>query len=407
MAFYKFRKNDIFINRLKTHPFYEFQFYDGAIFLNNKDHNRENSNTPNGHINLYELNVNRSENLIYPFIQKDGSLGAFKTISTSDFFDTSQFAYGDTITSSYPLTATLSSDLFPAYTGDLPIPSGSSAYRPKAEALKNVFDFYTKFSPHHEYSSSIEYGNKEIQQARLISIPSIFYGSSIKKGTVNLKFYHTGTLIGEVKDERRNGELVQVGPSGSTGSGSVAGVVLYNEGFLWLTGSWDISGGDRTDVYTYTSDQLSPEWVYFGSTGSSGGLVKSSFYLSFEGTHRIPTVTMMAHAKKGHLNHSNNPTYVDFNKPTSSYTPPTLSVATGTMPVSSGSSFFSELTGTLVKNTISSSYTNHDENFQRQTFISKIGIFDEHKNLIGVAKLANPVKKLEELEYTFKIKMDL
>jgi hypothetical protein len=36
-----------------------------------------------------------------------------------------------------------------------------------------------------------------------------------------------------------------------------------------------------------------------------------------------------------------------------------------------------------------------------------VGIFDEDKNLIGVAKLANPVMKKEIDEYTFKLKLDL
>jgi len=39
---------------------------------------------------------------------------------------------------------------------------------------------------------------------------------------------------------------------------------------------------------------------------------------------------------------------------------------------------------------------------------SKIGfsIVDENKNLIGIAKLATPVKKTEERDITFKLKLD-
>ena len=44
---------------------------------------------------------------------------------------------------------------------------------------------------------------------------------------------------------------------------------------------------------------------------------------------------------------------------------------------------------------------------EKQTFITEIGIFDDDKNLIGVAKLANPVMKKEIDEYTFKLKLDL
>ena len=43
---------------------------------------------------------------------------------------------------------------------------------------ENTLDFYTVLSPHYAYSSS--FGDKERQHLNLISIPSIFYGSSIK-----------------------------------------------------------------------------------------------------------------------------------------------------------------------------------------------------------------------------------
>ena len=39
-------------------------------------------------------------------------------------------------------------------------------------------------------------------------------------------------------------------------------------------------------------------------------------------------------------------------------------------------------------------------------FTSKIGIFDEDKKLLGFAKLATPVKKTEERDITFKLKLD-
>ena len=133
MPLYKFKNNDIFYNRLKANPSYEFHVYDGVIYFNNADEARFNSNTPIGAINLYELNVNRDGTdrpLIYPFITKDGTLSAFKTISTTDFFDSSQFTYGSVISGNYPLTATISSYRYPEYAGALPIPSSSTSLRP-------------------------------------------------------------------------------------------------------------------------------------------------------------------------------------------------------------------------------------------------------------------------------------
>ena len=36
-----------------------------------------------------------------------------------------------------------------------------------------------------------------------------------------------------------------------------------------------------------------------------------------------------------------------------------------------------------------------------------VTIYDENKNLIAIASLANPVRKLEERSYTFKLKLDI
>ena len=60
-----------------------------------------------------------------------------------------------------------------------------------------------------------------------------------------------------------------------------------------------------------------------------------------------------------------------------------------------------------IKNTVSSSYADPTGSFQKITYISRIGVYDKNKNLIGIAKLAKPVKKLEERELTFKLKIDI
>jgi hypothetical protein len=61
----------------------------------------------------------------------------------------------------------------------------------------------------------------------------------------------------------------------------------------------------------------------------------------------------------------------------------------------------------LIKNIVSSSFGDYNETFRRQVYISKIGIYDEQKNLIGIATLADPVRKDENQDYVFKIKMDM
>jgi hypothetical protein len=206
----KFEKNDVFHNQIKAHPNVNFKIYDGKIYYNNRVSSSDG--LPTGKIDLYENNLNRpAGQRIYPFITKNGSLTAFKTISTTTF--NTDFLYGDTITGSYPLTAGISIDRYVA---------GQS--RPHINALQNTFNNYKPKSNHYSYISSL--GDKSTQELKLISIPSIFYGSSIEKGTVTCRFYVTGTLAGELVDDRGNGELRQSLPLDSK-SGSVAGVVLY------------------------------------------------------------------------------------------------------------------------------------------------------------------------------------
>lgn len=392
---YKFNKNQILVNRLKTYPEIQFDIHNSNVYLNNKSHlsgvfSNNLLNIPSGYVSLYELNVDRlsgSNNFIYPYIEKNGSLDSFKTISTTSF--NTDFLYGDKITGSYPLSSSLHREF---YLDGETTTGYSNSYRPRIESLKNTLNYYSNFSKHYSYSSS--YGNKATQKLNLISIPSIFYSSNIEKGSVKLEYYVTGTLVGTLEDINKNGELIQTLPSGSNGSGSVAGVVLYNEGFILLTGSWNLS---EADTYLGGVDLYSGSWVYYGAgiTGTdtiATELKKPSFKLNFKGVNYIPSITLFAHAPKGELNFSNNPTFIDHSQ-TSVY--------------STSSNYFIESDTSLIKNTVSSSFKNYSEPFSKQVFISKVGIYDENKNLIAIAKLAKPVKKTEERDLTFKLKIDL
>jgi len=382
---YPFKRNDIFKNRIKTHPKCDFLIYDRKAYYNFKGTvtgQITSSVFPSpGSVNLYEMNIDRAPaDYIYPFVTKDGSLATFKTISTSDF--NSDFQYGDTITGSYRMESSLDHTFYAA-----------SAARPYIDALRNTLDYRAIRSKHLEYNGS--HGDKSTQPLSLISVPSIFYGSSIKKGTVECKFYISGTLAGHLKDINENGELIQILPVGSTGSGSVGGVVLYEEGFLIMTGAWALDAG-HTEPYVAGAAATTPKWEYFGSHGSTGvgeNLISSSFGISFEGTNYIPTLTMLAHAPKGELNHSNNPTFITHGQEQK------LSPTTG-------SRGYVENSSITIKNTVESLYADPTGSFRKQTYISKIGIYDENRNLIGVAKLAKPLRKREIDAYTFKLKLD-
>jgi len=70
------------------------------------------------------------------------------------------------------------------------------------------------------------------------------------------------------------------------------------------------------------------------------------------------------------------------------------------------SSSYKEEPAMLIKNVVSSSFSDQTGSFQKQTYISKVGVYDEEKNLIAIAKLATPVRKREVDELTFKLRLD-
>jgi len=381
MSLYKFESEDVLINRIKTHPGIKFVIHTSSVHYNDRV---DQFGTPDGNVSLDELGTLKAFGLdYYAFITKDSGRVAWKTVSLGTF---SGLNYGDVITSSLPLTASIQTEYFPE---DDP--------RPHVASLKNVSNSYTILSNHYAFSSSL--GDKATQIVRLISFPSIFYGAYIKKGTVDLKFYVTGTLIGRLQDKDRDGNLVQT--YGDTGSGSVAGVVYYNEGFFLLTGSWDINTS-HSEAYIPGAAPVNPRWVYFSAPGNlpSGidSTISSSYEINMSGTQFVPVITMLAHANKTDLNHSNNPTYISYGQTNDSSNP---------YQADTGSLGYYEKSDLKIKNVGKYAYTSDTGSFKKETYISKIGIYDDDKNLIGIAKLATPVRKRENDQFTFKLKMDI
>lgn len=407
----KFEKNDVFRNFLKTYPHNSFFIYQNMRFWNNNPAISGNltgnvGHVPPGYVNLYELNIDRLstsdtynsdtnsgvQSLIRPFTIKsnNANIATFKTIPTSSFFSKSYSldSNGNVIpiqfTGSYPISASISVHYY-----------SNNSYRTSSyiESLKNITNFYSKISPHYQYSSSILSRDFNVSELTVLNIPKIFYGDKIHKGSVSLKFLISGTLISELQDIRKNGELVQVGPFGSLTSGTVNGVCLYNEGVIILTGSSQLTGTHQENYVG--GGNTSPKWVYFGSSISGTtpqSTPSSSYVLDFKGVNVIPTLTMFTHAKSGQMNNSNNLSWI----------------RTGSIlePITSSNSYTEDRLR-VATNLVSSSFSETTGSFQKITYISTINIYDKEKNIIAIAKLAKPVKKLEERDITFKLKVDL
>jgi len=440
MSFRKFGQNDIVLNTMRAFPAVEFVVYNTQVYYNNTPHQSgafsDNilciTSSVSGGISLYEYNVDRAgtyalnadesiltssalgsgpNNLITPYITKGSARASFKTAGKVSY--NNEFKYGDIVRANYPLTASITREFMspnpgyrePAFntfdsTSQL---SGGAPEYPHFYALKNRLNHYQYLSEHYAIVGgtvgSDYYWDKADQPINLISVPSIFYGSKIKEGTVVLKYFVSGSKKAELRDTKQNGELIEV-----TGSnvGAVAGVVLYSEGFLLLTGSWEINDQELPLVDGTTAGGLvTSKWVYFGAGASDGinsqtvdnvDFAKASFSINFHGQTETQVQTMFAQARRGQANYSNNPTFIRYGQE--------LIQATG-------SQIYEENPVRKIKNIASSSFATFDAPFKRQVYISRVGLYDKDQNLIGLATLANPVLKEEDQDYTFKLKLDI
>jgi len=102
---------------------------------------------------------------------------------------------------------------------------------------------------------------------------------------------------------------------------------------------------------------------------------------------------MFARANRGNINFSNNPTALSYN--------PAVNDS-----ITSGSTVFAQAQDREVKNMVSASYSTPEPPYEKTVFIENIGIYDENRNLIAVAKMAKPIRKKNSDDLTFKLKLD-
>ena len=396
MTFKRFGPHDVILNTLVTKPEISFLVHSGTVYYQyerSQEGNYSNKikHIPSGHLSLHEMNVDRpSGSLVYPFIEKASTRYAWKSISTSTFDDNFQFLYGDTLKDSYPDSASL---------GRIYIPSGvefSSSIGDNHEnkkyisALKNPINFQDSLG------SKISYGSLGTDEVNMLTIPGIFYGSSIEKGSIELEYFITGSRIGKVVDKFKDGRLYQVSGTAEHNNTQV-GVAIYNYGILILTASHNLHSSVQEKYFSTGSATAYPKWTnfatgapQFGEILDHGTCVSSSYTINFKGINKIPNLTMYAYSKLGKDNYSSNPTFTK--------------VA-------------SDLQTTITPNHFSeprvenqqvnrSEYADQEDDYESTVYISKIGIYDKYKNLIAIATLANPVKKTEKRDFMFKLGID-
>lgn len=432
MSYKKFTGDDVFVSRVKTYPKYKFFIKEGNVYINNMPHISGSGhgdiesnflNVEQGHISLRELNIGEArhpDSFIYQQITHGGYRSVFKEdvinllgkppSGSITIFGTEQsrprlLPLSASIYRTYLLPTTFESNFIDKINGHKVVtknPAGAELNM-AASALKNLAHHYAVHNP-----DLYKFDNFLQKPINSIRIPSVFYGSSIRKGSVDLKFFYTGSLASRCTDKKQNGELIADSPS--LLSGATVGHIFYNEGiiiFPMVTSSLGIGGPTfaRLNPFlmrTTGSRQDNPRWLHFGLGAERGNLPADrtphpspmvSFEINFEGTSYINQLTMLCHADKGEMNYSNNPTYQDLTQPK--------------IQSFNGSSFGYEEPVIKIKNVASSSFYKGEDDFRKVTYITKVGIYDELDQLIMTVDLSRPYKKEEMDDLTFKIKYDL
>ena len=430
---YIFEEDDLFINRLKTYPEYNVFIYQGIPYTNSFKplsgslHNR-------GGLTVFDINSNRTTTLIKPHVTASLRKDVFRTQVYNPIVSEISSPEGrflqrkyhhqvsGSALSTYPTPGTklegsygYSSpikrrkegvtaqkiDIFNIETGLLENRRTGRVFNVTASALMNTARKYTILSDHFIFeSSSVRSRNLLHEDVNFIFIPQMYYGTSIKKGSVKLEYFITGSKIAECTDQYENGILTE---TTGTAVGNVVGVVMYDEGVIMLTASHGLEDSEHPIGVRYDgTSTIESSWLYYGTglndAQTHTSLSASSYNLNFKGVSYVNTMTMFAHAKKGHLNHSNNPTFKDCSGINFTNGLQVQNTQTG-----SGITFFEGEND--IKNIVSGSFSS--ASFEKTTYISKINLYDANENLIGVASMATPVKKTLDREYLFKLKLDI
>lgn len=340
----KINKNDIFINQVTYYPKYDWYYIpsDNYLSLYNQ-RTKYYGNFSEDRTDLFEISVNSVSASQY-IINK-------KQYQTYGGYTLQNIPYGTIITSSLALSSSITNE-----------PYEENAARPRINALKNTINYYGTIDPIFNYS------NFSTSSLLAIYVPSIFYGSSIKKGTVEIKTFtsseSTSTQTSYYSDLYKNGVIYNISSSQYGTQKVKVGICLYTEGVIL---SADDSFGDN-----------------IGACNQA--------IISYNGTSIINRLNIFAECGKIEFNNSNNPTYKQN--------------ISGSSFVSSSKAYI-EGQSQQIYNINSSSYSTYDEEYKKITYITSIGLFDAEKNLVGIAKLSKPLKKTINDSYTFKLKYDI
>lgn len=211
--------------------------------------------------------------------------------------------------------------------------------------------------------------NLDIQDLRLFHVPSMFYGKQIDPGSVRITdgVYNKRRVVRVFNDDGRGGLYVSGSMtrdiSGEEYTGEKrrkVGNVFYSEGLIVFT-----------DPALY--DMFDSGSLFWDSQISVSGVFGDLISADFKGQATMRTKTFNCRLATAQGNASNNPTfsYVDDR-------------------------------GTVNTDDDRVTVERHDG----VTYITSIGLYNEDRQLVAVAKLAQPIRKREKDKINLRLKMD-
>ena len=220
--------------------------------------------------------------------------------------------------------------------------------------------------------------------ANIISIPQRLFGEGIRSGSIELKDYSKGTLItvkddgyGNLYDAAYEDNFLSASITGN-GSGSSLGVVSYDYGLVMLT--------DTGSAY--------------GNVGKMSGA--NGWILNFEATKTIYEHEYTVTIPEGRFNNSTNIS-VSLDRSGSQTIPAGLDSDTMRQLVSAPAESMYSSTGYTA--------TTQTENFTTHSFfapyITTVGLYNDHGDLLAVAKTSRPIRNDPELALSFIVRFDI
>jgi hypothetical protein len=346
----KFEQNDIIRNTIISYPSYTIDMYNDSIYLNS-----------------VSSEGNQQQDKIYLTSQ----------VSSSYF-------------KRYFCRTDGNSDTYPVYS--------NYEVEPFLNSLYSSMNYYSVKSRYYNQTYYFDTGSNKLlanSYFNLMKITPLLFGTKIRPGTINLEYYFTGSLISSATDHKKNGEIIS---NYGTTSGSVIGIAFYSEGYILLTSS--VALNSESEYFKMPTSSLgtpmtdNPKWCYFGCYQNTNiidnyAIDSSSYKISFEGVNETQVMTMFAHMPRNKYAWSNNLTFMSSSQ---------VFKTTIDSVKESDKEYIYATNGNI---------TNYSSSYDPQTFLSKVLIYNQNKELLAVCSLSKNTLKRQKDNFSVKMTLDI